>query len=49
MGEHGAKPIPPLLNDRIVREESVCEEQELEEPVFSEKTISGVVCRTDRS
>ena len=44
----GPSPIPPLLNNRIVREESVCEEQELEEPVFSGKMIVGVVCGADR-
>lgn len=44
----GPSPIPPLLNDRIVREESVCEEQELEEPVFSGKMIAGGACRADR-
>ena len=45
----GAKPPYPLyFTNRIVREESVCEEQRLCEHVFSGKMIAGVVCGADR-
>ena len=44
----GQAPIPPLLNNRIVRDESMCEEQGLCEHVFSGKMIAGVVCGADR-
>ncbi len=45
----GAKPPYPFyFTNRIVREESVCEEQGLEEHVFSGKMIAGVVCGADR-
>ena len=45
----GAKPPYPLyFTNRIVREESMCEEQGLCEHVFSGKMIAGVVCGTDR-
>ncbi len=45
---HGGQAPIPLYNNRIVREESMCEEQRLCEHVFSGKMIAGVVCGADR-
>ena len=44
----GQAPIPPLLNNRIVREESMCEEQRLCEHVFSGKMTTNIACGVDR-
>ena len=45
----GAKPPYPFyFTNRIVREESMCEEQGLCEHVFSGKMIAGGACRAGR-